>query len=242
MIKFGSEQGLSMRRALVLFATFVQREQDISVASVLFICLQSISFLPVAYIHSTLVVNYAYASSLRIVRNRHKLVHALHASGWLQTSFRLFGWLQRSVWSCVFPVCTLKWLRPKQVQQADADFRVFLPTSKMPDNLNEKGPAAIAHQWADMGAVKERTEMVSALTQAGSSRLSAAEMPPPQVSSSSEAGDMARSDLYGELNSQLKNAYKAMKPRLDGRRAPIELDDQNDAIAKDEMCVAVSMK
>lgn len=163
MIHINSEQGLSMRRALVLFSNFVQREQDIVLATVLFLCLQSISFLPVAYIHSTMVVNYAYATSLRIVRKRHKLMHTLHASGWLKISYRLLNlFKQASIFCCLLPELMFRrfrpkrWLRLKRVQKAKAKVRVFLPATKMADALNEKGSTAVAHQWNVMGAVRER--------------------------------------------------------------------------------------
>ncbi|KAL3933772.1 MAG: hypothetical protein SGPRY_000136 [Prymnesium sp.] len=235
MMNLGSEQGLSMRRTLVLFANFVQREQDICIATILFLCLQSISFLPVAYIHSTLVVNYAYATSLRIVRKRHKLMHALHSSGWLHTTYRLYSWLGQWLSCCLFP---LRWLRPKQVQQAETEFRVFLPTAEMAEQLNDKGPVVVAHKWADMGDVTERLGFVSALAEAGSTRLSAAGLVLPTCASSSQDEGITRADLYDELNAQLKKAYTDMKPRLRGTSSG-ELDGQDgqiDMVEKKELC------
>ncbi|KAL3933384.1 MAG: hypothetical protein SGPRY_000301 [Prymnesium sp.] len=169
MIKNGPErQGLSARRAFVHFSHFVQREQDICIVTVLFICLQSISFLPVAYIHSTLVVNHAYATSLRIVRKRHKLVHALHASGWLQTSCRVI--LSHLAW-CAHPLWIGTWRRTKS-NQAKSGIQVFLPTTKMSEHLDARGPLTVWHEWNNLGSVRARIQVTIISLVVASQRLS----------------------------------------------------------------------
>ncbi|KAL3916440.1 MAG: hypothetical protein SGPRY_006820, partial [Prymnesium sp.] len=77
------------------FADFVQREFDICVASVLYVCVLTISFLPFSSLHSQLIVNEAYAASLRMVQRRRRLILSVHSSGWTRAPRRLWTRLQR---------------------------------------------------------------------------------------------------------------------------------------------------
>jgi hypothetical protein len=99
LLKGPSESKLSTRRELRRFADFLRREVDVVTATVLVVLLQVLSILPLTTLHAQLVVNYAYAASLRTVTTRTTLMMSAFAANISQTPKRLLLYLWSShVW------------------------------------------------------------------------------------------------------------------------------------------------
>lgn len=147
----------STRRALRRFSDFMQRESDICVSSVLFMCLQAISVLPIAYIHSQLIVNYAFATSLRVVQTRQRLMLSVYQIGWLRAPARGWAALQRATIWVSLRACIQRLLMlclPVVDDSASSSSRVFVPTVVMPERLNRPGPFEMERKWAKPNEVR----------------------------------------------------------------------------------------
>lgn len=149
----GSNSSASLSHALHRFADFVQLERDICIATLLFLALVGISVLPITYIHSTFIVNQAYAQSFLFVRHRRRLMFSLFST-------RLSHDIRRAL-PRVAPCLQLCWDRLScccKRQTGDASSvslaKVFEPSIVMPERLNRQGPSEIARKWAQMEPVR----------------------------------------------------------------------------------------
>lgn len=142
----GSSRRASVRRALHRFADFVRHETDICNATALFFSLVAFSVVPITYLHSTLIVNQAYAQALALVRYRRQLMYFLFSRKWdhivnvfLSVTPGLLScwrWLMRSCW--------------KQAAGSSAISlaKVFEPSVTMAERLHEPGPIELEREWA----------------------------------------------------------------------------------------------
>ena len=185
MLKGPSDGKPSLRKELRRFADFVQREGDMVTATVLVGCLQLLAFLPVSSLHAQLVVNYAYASSLRIVQNRVELMLTVFSATMFSAPRRAFIRLRSSRgWAQCMRAC---WpFRRHAVADSNDLLNVFVPCADdLPARLNVSGSFRLEREWAkqappgrgedyddedeDGGAASDWSDRVRSLTNSANS-------------------------------------------------------------------------
>lgn len=140
----------STRRELRRFSDFVQREQDVITATVLIVALQVLALLPIATLHAQMVVNSAYAASLRVVKKRTNLMLSVFSAGMLRAPYRLWvAFTSSPLWHRLVGHCRRLCGMRASVAAAKPMLSTFAPTLHgMPTRLAQPGPFKLQAQWA----------------------------------------------------------------------------------------------